>query len=246
MRSGLLSCLIALGLCVTGLGSLACGQTEEPDEEKVVVDDTMPEIKWKGEAQPLFPKQGMGKWEPISFGGEGDCSLKDGLLTIESGDPMTGVILPRKDLPTHNYELQLEARRTEGIDFFCGLTFPVNDSHCCLIVGGWAGAVVGLSNLDDQDASSNDSRQLMTFEDERWYKFRIRVYEDRIAVWLDDVCVINRDISDTKISLRGDTLSCRPLGLCTFQTSSQTRKLTLRRFAVPEPNQGANSGGGHR
>lgn len=241
----LLTCLAGLWLVSPSLA-----QTEEKppqeSEDKVQVDDRMPPVRWQGAAQGLFPAQGMGDWQPISFGGEGDCFLDEGLLTIESGDPMTGVILPRKDLPTHNYELQLEARRTEGIDFFCGLTFPVNDSHCCLIVGGWAGAVVGLSNLDDKDASSNDSRQLMTFADQRWYKIRIRVYEDRIAVWIDDRCVINQDIRDKKISLRGDTLSCRPLGLCTFQTTSETRKLTLRKFvpgAAPADN---GSAGGHR
>ena len=109
-------------------------------------------IKWNGEAKTLLPKQEFGKWEAISFGGEGDCHVKNSVLTIESGDPMTGIRLPVKDLPKTDYEITLEARRMDGIDFFCGLTFPVNEEHCCLIVGGWSGAVVGLSNIDDEDA----------------------------------------------------------------------------------------------
>lgn len=204
---------------------------KEEDKEKKLTPKLAP-ITWDGKAKNLIPKKDLGDWEAISFGGEGDCEVKDGVLKIQSGDPMTGVNLPVKDLPKTNYEINLEARRTEGIDFFCGLIFPVNDDHCCLIVGGWSGAVVGLSNIDDEDASSNASRRLMTFKDEQWYKIRIRVLKEQIVVWIDDECVIDQNIKGRKISLRGDTLSCMPLGMCTFQTSSETRKLSLRSFKL--------------
>ena len=36
-----------------------------------------------------------------------------------------------------DYELRLEAKRVEGGDFFCGLTFPVGKEYCTLILGGW-------------------------------------------------------------------------------------------------------------
>lgn len=202
---------------------------QDNPKDKVITPELTP-IKWVGKARNLLPKKEFGKWEPISFGGEGDCHVQNSVLTIESGDPMTGIHLPVKDLPKNDYEITLEARRMDGIDFFCGLTFPVNEEHCCLIVGGWSGAVVGLSNIDDEDASSNPSRKLMTFEDERWYKIRVRVLTERIVVWIDDKCVVDQNIKDKKISLRGDTLSCRPLGLCTFQTTSETRKLAIRKF----------------
>lgn len=217
------------------------GQTEpstkpKKTEDKKIVPQ-LPAIEWDGEPRRLLePKAGKADaeakslWEAINFGGEGDCSVKDGLLTIESGDPMTGIVFSDKHLPKTNYEIALEARRTGGIDFFCGLTFPVNDSHCCLIVGGWSGAVVGLSNIDDEDASSNASRRLMTFEDEKWYKIRVRVMPEQIVVWIEDECVIDQNIKGKKISLRGDTHSCRPLGLCTFQTTSETKNMTLRKF----------------
>lgn len=209
-------------------GTSSTRKQDKPKDKEIVPKLTP--IKWDGEARTLLPKKEFGKWEAISFGGEGDCHVQKSVLTIESGDPMTGIRLPVKDLPKTDYEITLEARRMDGIDFFCGLTFPVNEEHCCLIVGGWSGAVVGLSNIDDEDASSNPSRKLMTFEDERWYKIRVRVLAEQIIVWIDEKCVVDQNIKGKKISLRGDTLSCRPLGLCTFQTTSETRNLAIRKF----------------
>lgn len=60
-------------------------------------------------------------------------------------------------MPVMNYELSLEAMRVDGSDFFCGLTFPVGSNFCSFIVGGWGGGVVGLSSLNSEDASQNET-----------------------------------------------------------------------------------------
>ena len=232
--------LVCLAACCS---SSTLAQDSKQDEKRKPIklekkiEPKLREIEWVGKAKSLLPEKGSGKWEQTDFGGGGDVQIKKGVLTIEFGERLAGMHLPVKDLPKNNYELTLEARRTEGIDFFCGLTFPVNDSHCCLIVGGWAGAVVGLSNIDDEDASSNATRQLIGFEDNQWYKIRIRVLQDQILVWIDDQCVVDQNINGKKIALRGDTLSCRPLGLCTFQTTSETRKLMIRKFKLKAKQQ---------
>ena len=70
--------------------------------------------------------------------------------------------------------------RVEGSDFFVGLTFPVRDSHASLIVGGWAGSVVGISSIDGRDASENETTEVMKFKNGQWYKFRLRVRADRL------------------------------------------------------------------
>lgn len=184
---------------------------------------------FEGDSVELLNQELSKKWEPISFGGEGDCQIEQGVLTIASGDPMSGMVLEH-DVPKVNYEVQFEARRTGGIDFFTGLTFPIQDSHCCWIVGGWAGSVVGLSNIDDEDASSNETCRLMSFEDERWYRFRLRVTPSEVVCWIDGDCVIKQSVVGKKISLRGDTLSCAPFGFCTFQTSAEVKNLKLRRI----------------
>ena len=71
-------------------------------------------------------------------------------------------------MPRINYEVKLEARREEGSDFFCRLTFPVNDSFCALILGGWGGTVVGLSTIDGLDASEKETSRLMNFDLNKW------------------------------------------------------------------------------
>ena len=56
---------------------------------------------------------------------------------------MTGITWTG-DFPTSGYEIRFEAARLEGKDFFAAIIFPVKDSHCSWINGGWDGTVVGL------------------------------------------------------------------------------------------------------
>ena len=151
-----------------------------------------------------------------------------GKAIVEMGYPMSGVTSLRDDLPTVNYEISLEAKRLEGIDFFCCLTFPVQQSHCSLVVGGWAGAVVGLSNIDGQDAGHNETKKIMNFEDGRWYSIRVRVTTDHISAWIDDEPVVDVDTQGREISLRNETLPSRPLGISSFETKSAFRNIQIR------------------
>lgn len=175
----------------------------------------------------LLAKDSLDGWEVTNFGGEGECSVNEGVLTIEMGYPLSGISSTIEDLPTDNYEISLEAKRNQGIDFFCGLTFPVKDSHCTLIVGGWAGAVVGLSCVDDEDASSNETKTLMKFEKDRWYKIRVKVGES-IEAWIDEKKVVDLPTKDRKFSLRAETSLCKPLGICTFETTAEFRNIGLK------------------
>ena len=90
----------------------------------------------------LFDGKSLEGWEVTNFGGEGDVLVEDEAIILGFGSSLTGVTY-HGDLPRTNYEVRLDAMQVEGIDFFCGMTFPVADSYCSFIVGGWAGAVVG-------------------------------------------------------------------------------------------------------
>lgn len=184
------------------------------------------EAKWVS----LFDGKSLGDWKVLEFGGDGPVEVKDGKLVLEFGEMLTGVSY-KKDFPKTAYEISLEARRTEGIDFFCALTFPVDDSHCSFIVGGWAGAVVGLSCLDGQDASSNETTKYMAFDDDRWYRIRVRVHQDRIAAWIDDQQVVDVDSSDRDIDTRIEVDLCKPLGLAAWQTTAEIRNIRYRKLA---------------
>src|SRR6185436_8655928 len=124
-------------------------------------DDKPKDEKWTA----LFDGKSLDGWKITEFGGQGDVEAVDGRMVIEMGSPMSGVTFAKKDFPKVDYEIRLEAMRVKGDDFFCGLTFPVRDSYCSFIVGGWAGSVVGISSIDGRDASENDTTQVKKFED---------------------------------------------------------------------------------
>ena len=184
----------------------------------------------------LFDGKSLDGWRAVDFelGGLSKVSLgEDGSLQVGAGDPMAGVVLddPNIPLPTGDYEIELEARIVDGNDFFCGLTipFPSQESHFTLIVGGWGGTVVGISNVNGMDASINTTRHDRPFEPKRWYKIRVRVTSEYLDVWIDDESVIELEIGDRKIAMRpGAIEQCRPIGLANWKTTSAYRNIRLR------------------
>jgi len=154
--------------------------------------------------------------------------VADGRIQLDIGNPLTGVHYSGP-LPKLDYEIELEARRTAGIDFFCGLTFPVGQSHCSFIVAGWAGSVVGISSIDEKDASENATTKYMKFNDKQWYKIRVKVRKQSIEAWIDEKQVVNQDIRGKKLSLRVEVEPSKPLGICTFQTRAELRGLRIRK-----------------
>ncbi len=135
-----------------------------------------------------------------------------------------------------DYEVSLEARRVLGGDFFCGLTFPVLDSHATLIVGGWGGAVVGISSLDDQDAAQNETTQYRSFQKDRWYAIRLAVTRTHLSVWIDDERLIHVATAGKKVALRsGEIEMSAPFGLATWSTTAELRNLRWRSLAAPAP-----------
>ena len=85
----------------------------------------------------------------------------------------------------------LEGKRVDGRDFFCTTTFPVGDSFCSLVVGGWGGMVTGISSINGADASENETTGSMEFKNDKWYKVRIRVTEKKIEAWIGDEKVVD-------------------------------------------------------
>ncbi|MCA9176326.1 MAG: DUF1080 domain-containing protein [Planctomycetales bacterium] len=179
--------------------------------------------------KPLFDGKTLTNWKRTNFGGEGEVKVENDAILMEFGYPLTGITYDGKaPLPKTNYEISLEAQRVDGVDFFCGLTFPVEESHCSLIVGGWAGAVVGLSSIDTADASENDTTTYMDFKSKQWYKIRVRVTEDHITAWIDDKQVVKQEVKGHQIGIRPEVgLNC-PLGVCAYETKAALRNISLR------------------
>ena len=180
----------------------------------------------------LFNGRDLTGWMRTDYAGGCEPEVVDGRLLIGMSASLGGVNWTNAaGFPTTNYEIELEAMKLDGSDFFCGLTFPVGDSHCSFIVGGWGGIVVGLSSIDGMDASSNETTTSLFLERNRWFAIRVRVTSDKIACWIDDKPVVDLETTGKKISMRhGEIELSKPLGLATYQTVAAFRNLRFRRL----------------
>jgi len=180
-----------------------------------------------------------GKWEIARFGGEGPLEINKDLIQLGFGDPLTGVRWDG-DFPVDDYELRLEARRTDGFDFFTAVTFPVGKDHCSLVLGGWGGGVTGISNIDGQDASSNETTLYRQYKNDQWYRVRIRVEAKQITCWVDDVIAVELEREGISLGIRAEMDCTLPLGIANFQCDSEIRKIQWRELAA-KPTGGKHS-----
>ena len=118
-----------------------------------------PQAEWV----PLFDGKSLNGWRETGFTRHGTPEVRDGMIVLRPGGPMTGVT-HTGTFPKSNYEVRFEAQRIKGGDFFASLTFPVRDSFCTWVTGGWGGDIVGLSSIDGWDASDNETRTYFNFE----------------------------------------------------------------------------------
>ncbi|GMV97664.1 MAG: hypothetical protein AMXMBFR83_20200 [Phycisphaerae bacterium] len=180
----------------------------------------------------LFDGKTLDGWKVITDGvyaDHGKVEVRDGAIALDRGGKQTGIVYTG-EFPRENYEVSFEARRVAGYDFFCGMTFPIGQQPCTLILGGWGGSVVGLSNVDGQNASENVTTQGMNFENGRWYDFRLRVTRERVQVWIDDEQPIDLPREEREFSVWYEQEPCKPFGISTWDTSGEIRNLRLKRL----------------
>ena len=178
-------------------------------------------------AKSLFDGETLANWEISNFGPQGEVYVSDGEIVLGMGDGCTGITW-KDSFPKVNYELSLEAKRIMGIDFFCGLTFPVNDDFCSFIVGGWGGALVGLSTIDGLDASENETKTLMRFNNDEWYRIKLRVTSEKIETWINEEKIVDIPYKGRQIGIRPEVeLSC-PFGIATWTTTGAVRNIYLK------------------
>jgi hypothetical protein len=180
--------------------------------------------------RPMFDGRTLDGWKESDFLGSGRVAIADGVIQIGPG-VLTGITWAGEKLPfpAAGYEIRVEAARLKGSDFFAGITFPVGDSHCTWINGGWGGEVVGLSNINGADAARNETTVGIRFETGRWYSLRLRVMPTSITAWIDDEKVIDVSIEKKWIALReGDIDRSVPFGIATYATMGGVRKIEWR------------------
>jgi hypothetical protein len=185
--------------------------------------DAPPPAAWR----PLFDGRALGQWKPTPFGGAGEVTAGEGVLRITMGVDLSGVTW-QGEFPRQDFEIALDARRADGHDFFCGLTFPVGEDHCSLILGGWGGGVVGLSSIDGEDAANNATTEVISFDNGRWYAVRVQVTPERIRCFLDDEQIVDQPLAGHAISVRDEVIPSQPLGIATYATTAELRNIRWR------------------
>ncbi len=207
---------VVFGVLLSGFVSL---RAEDKKDEKKTEPKAKRELK-------LFNGKNLDGWKNSMFGGDGEISVEDGQLILDFGNEITGVTWKdEKVLPKFNYEISLEAQRVDGSDFFCGLTFPIKDDPCSLIIGGWGGTVCGISSLDFKDASENETTSFREFKNGQWYKIRLRVLEKRLTAWIDGKEILDADLTGKKIGIRSEVDPSKPLGFCSYRTRAALRNI---------------------
>ena len=205
---------LTLVLALAGLAGPALSADPEPKE------------------QLLFDGKSLAGWKITDFAGHGDTVVKDGVLRIEMGAGLSGVTFTNP-VPAADYEVSLKARKVAGGDFFCGLTVPVRDSHCTLIVGGWGGGLVGISSIDGMDASENESMKVLYFETGKWFDIRFRVTADRLTAWIDKDKVADVEIKGRRVSMRpGEIEIATPFSLSTYATTAELKDVRLKKLGA--------------
>ncbi len=218
--------LVCLGVIFLTLCALSVQGQEKTLKEK------LPEPKGKDGVLELFNGKDLQGWQIADqndFERHGKVEVKDGNLLLNKGNPMTGITFAGEP-PRSNYELTVEAKRIEGGDFFCGITFPVEKSYCSLIIGGWGGGVTGLSNVNNMAAVENETTGFSDFENDRWYPIRLRVTTKKIEVWVADDQIIDLDTEGRKFSIWWEQEPLRPLGFATWHTGGALRKIRVKRL----------------
>ena len=212
--------------------ALAAARTAVAEAKVALSGATMD--KWT----PLFDGKSLAGWAVPVYGGDGTVEVQEGNIVLGRGEMMTGIRY-EKEFPKIDYEIQYEARRMAGYDFFAACTFPVNDSFCTFVNGGWGGGTIGLSSINGYDASENPSSTYYGFKENVWYRFRIRVNSNRISVWITpqdkegnwetETLHVNLAMEEeTTLSTRMEMNLYKPLGFCTWSTEGQLRNILYR------------------
>ena len=204
-------------------------QKEEPVQKQEPSAKKAAGPKWTS----LFDGKSLAGWKPSDFLGRGEVAVKEGTIVLGTGMDMTGITIDRK-IPKVNYLVELEAKRTDGSDFFCGFTFPVGEEFCSLIVGGWGGGVIGLSSLNGFDASENQTTTYREFENGKWYPVKLRVTDQRITAWIEGKEMVDADIRGVELDTRLEVEWSKPFGIATWNTAAALRKLRLRELTEQE------------
>lgn len=224
--AGAWAVFLAAGLTLGG-----CGKPAAPTAASAPVRAT--HRTGKVQEIRLFNGKDLAGWTVLTEGylaGCGPTTVKDGCIVMGSTEAELTGLAWAGDFPTDNYEVELQARRLEGKDYFCGMTFPTGEQRSTLVVGGWDGTVVGLSNVDGKDACENETTARVDFKMGQWYTVRLRVADGTVQCWIDGerMFEVAREGKHFSVWIQQDTV--RPFGVTSLFTIGSLRNIVLRKL----------------
>lgn len=223
--------LLLLGTAAASYGHDAAPEAEAP--EPVVLEFPLVQnYADAGEERADGYRTAKG-WVVSDFSGGAEVRVVDDTVVLTKGDDLTGIRWTGP-LIRMNYEITLKAKRVDGNDFFCGLTFPYNDDCASFIVGGWGGTVCGISSLDYFDAYNNETSRFVSFETDRWYDIRVRVTGGRIQAWIDEDQLVDVSTKGRKVDIRFEVTPSKPLGIATWRTTGAITDVRIRKLTPEE------------
>ena len=126
-------------------------------------------------------------------------------------------------------ELRVAARcRYDGNDFACGLTSPGGQLLRRLYnSGGWGGIRMAYSDIQQRDASENETTKSMPFAEEAaGTRCGCGSMPEKLEAWVDDKQMVDQEIKGRTLSLRhGEISLSKPLGVATFRTKAAFRDI---------------------
>lgn len=177
----------------------------------------------------LFDGRDLSAWKAGVFGEFPEFDLAEDGVVIPQGVPLAGLTYQGTP-PTPPFEAVFDVTKEFGADFFFSVTFPVRGEHLTLVLGGWGGVVCGLSCLDGEDASGNDTRTLKNFPDGSRYRVTLAVTDERVRVGLDGEPLIDADLRGRELELRPEVDPSVPFGVATFATQSILHGVSVRQL----------------
>lgn len=221
-------------LSVVLLNGCASSDCASCKDKSAAAKPSAPKPAAASSANSLFDGKTLTGWKDSGFAGAGESKFEPNfkgqgpVILIEAGQSLSGITFTNP-VPKTNFEINLEALKVQGNDFFIGLTFPVGESHATLVLGGWGGATTGISSIDGLDASENDTTKFLGYEKDKWFRIRMKVTPARLETWINDDKVVDQDIKERRISMRfGEIESSVPLGVATYQTTTVVRKIEIK------------------